>query len=119
MRIMRPFLPILGLAGAFALGACTASNIAANLRDINNAIATGERSLAAVCQGLPTGAMAATTLACVAHANGTTQDVIGRAIATAQALCAGALQSPSIDSALLQVSRAATVAANGASAGCQ
>lgn len=105
------------IAVCLLLGGC--ASLMDKLQAVDAAIVAGERDLAVLCAQLPMAAMATETAACVARANGTTQDVIARSIAVAQAICAGTVRPPSVTSALAQIEDAAYAAANAKAAGCQ
>lgn len=109
----------LAVLACLLLGGCASSNIAANLKAIDDAIVAGERNLALLCVNMPIATVTTTTAACIARANGTTMDIIARSIAAAQAICAGTLRPPSTASALTQIEQAALAAANAQAAGCQ
>lgn len=108
------------VAAAILLSGCAAANIQANLKVINDLITEGERDLAILCQHMPVAAVGAqaVTFTCIAKANGTTQDIVARTIAGAQAVCDGTQRPPSVATALRQLRDAAQAAANATAAGC-
>jgi hypothetical protein len=108
------------LAAVLALPLTGCLTVQEGLNLANDLIARGERDLAILCAQVPAAApVVATQMACIARANGTAQTIVAAWIAGAQSICAGTTAPPSVASALSQLRRAATAAANAQAAGCQ